>query len=238
VPKAAPVDDWSASQALATLKDLKIDGKTFVIFTSDNGPWFGGNSGGPRGKKASSFEGAYRVLFFARWPGKIPAGQVSAGLVVMMDMFATALGAAEIPASADRVLDGKNIMPLLTSSVKSPHEFIFGCQQGPQLMAARDVRWKLHVIAPIDPFARLCPPGQHWIDPAGPDGVTFRAPCQQAQSSEYLGLQSGDRAKPMMLLDPQSDPGEQRDVAAQHPDVVERLKPALDKMNQKPAVTL
>ncbi|NQT13850.1 MAG: sulfatase-like hydrolase/transferase, partial [Planctomycetes bacterium] len=38
--------DWSVGQILAKLKELGLDEKTLVIFTSDNGPWFGGSSGG------------------------------------------------------------------------------------------------------------------------------------------------------------------------------------------------
>ena len=218
--------DWSVGEVLAKLKELGIDDNTFVIFTSDNGPWFGGSSGNLRGMKASTYEGAYRVPFIARWPGKIPAGHVSAELAVIMDVFATTLSAAGIPASADRVLDGADIMPLLTTHAVSPHQVVFGGQEGPQVLTVRDARWKLHIAAPKDPYATICPPGQHWIDPVAPDGVTILAPCEQAQPSEYPGLRSGDPARPMMLFDLQSDPGEQNDVAWKHADIVEKLKKA------------
>jgi uncharacterized sulfatase len=227
--------DWSVGRVLAKLKELKIDGETFVIFTSDNGPWFGGSSGGLRGMKASTFEGAYRVPFIARWPGTIPAGHVNAGLSVIMDVFATALSVAGVPPPADRVLDGKDIMPMLTTNAQSPHKFIFGGQEGPQLRMVRDGRWKLHVVTPMDPYANLCPPGQRWIDPDGPDGVTILAPYEQAQPSEYPGLHSGDPARPLMLFDLQTDPSEQHDVTMLHPDVVRRLKQALDEMSRKPS---
>ncbi|MFA5189781.1 MAG: sulfatase, partial [Verrucomicrobiia bacterium] len=198
----AELDD-SVGRVLAALRELHLDERTLVVFTSDNGPWFGGSSGGLRGMKGSSFEGGYRVPFIARWPGKIPAGHLSAEPAVTMDVFATVLNAAGIAAPADRVLDGRDIMPLLTSSAKSPHEAVFG-HQGPRLATVRDARWKLHVFPPSDMRLKPGPDGR-WIDPRGPDGVTILAPYEQYQPSDYPGLRSGDKAKAMMLFDLQCD---------------------------------
>ena len=85
--------DWSVGRVLATLKELGLDERTLVIFTSDNGPWFGGSTGGLRGMKGTTWEGGFRVPCIARWPGRIPAGKVSDAPAVMMDLFATALAA-------------------------------------------------------------------------------------------------------------------------------------------------
>lgn len=225
----AELDD-SVGRVLAALRELQLDERTLVVFTSDNGPWFGGSSGGLRGMKGSSFEGGCRVPFIARWPGRIPAGHLSAEPAVTMDVFSTVLNAAGIAAPTDRVFDGRDIMPLLTSSAKSPHEAVFG-HQGPRLATVRDARWKLHVFPPSDMRLKPGPDGR-WIDPRGPDGVTILAPYEQYQPSDYPGLRSGDKAKAMMLFDLQSDPGEQKDVAAQHPEIVARLKAIYDQTNK------
>jgi uncharacterized sulfatase len=223
--------DACIGQVLAKLKDLNLDEKTLVLFTSDNGPWFGGSSGGLRGMKGSSYEGGYRVPCIARWPKRIPAGHVSAEPAIMMDLFTTALAAANITPPADRVIDGKNILPLFTSNAKTPHQAILGAQ-GPRLATIRDERWKLHVLTPRDQFALLDKPGERWIDPRGPDGVTILAPYEQYQPSDHPGLRTGDAPKPMQLFDLQSDPAEQHDVAPQHPEVVTRLKTLFDALNR------
>ncbi len=225
--------DWSVGEVFAKLKTLGLDENTLVLFTSDNGAWFGGSTGGLRGMKGSSFEGGYRVPCIARWPGKIPAGHVSAQPAVMMDLFATTLAAARVEAPKDVVLDGRDIMPLFTSEAKSPHDFIFGVQGAP-LATVRDERWKLHVLMGRDNFLKLDKPGERWIDPRGPDGVTILAPYEQAQPSEHPGLRTGDAPKPMQLFDLQSDPGEQHDVTAEHADIVARLKKSFDEMNAQP----
>ena len=67
--------DWSVGHVLDTLKELGLDERTLVLFTSDNGAWFGGSTGGLRGMKATTWEGGFRVPMIARWPGRLPAGK-------------------------------------------------------------------------------------------------------------------------------------------------------------------
>ena len=225
--------DACVGQVLAKLKELQLDEQTFVVFTSDNGATFGGSTGGLRGMKGSSYEGGYRVPFIARWPGKIPAGHLSAEPAVMMDLFATSLKLAHVAPPSDRVIDGSDIMPLLTSDVKSPHDAIFGGLVA-KLATVRDARWKLHVLKPSIGLAAgsKVKPGERWIDPRGPDGVTIIAPYEQADPTMHPGTLAGDEPRPMQLFDLQTDPNEQHDVAADHPGEVQRLKAIYDAMNK------
>lgn len=223
--------DTSVGEVLAKVKALGLDDRTLILFSSDNGPWFGGSTGGLRGMKGSTYEGGYRVPCLARWPGRIPAGHVSHAPAVMMDLFATALKAANLAPPADRVIDGRDILPLFASSVPSPHTAIFG-HQGALLATVRDARWKLHVRPPRDNFMNLHKPGERWIDLRGPDGVTILAPYEQYQPSEHPGLRTGAASRPMQLFDLQVDPGEQEDVAAQNPDIIARLKKLYDETNR------
>jgi uncharacterized sulfatase len=221
--------DWSVGQVLQTLHRLGLEEKTLLIFTSDNGPYFGGSTGGLRGMKASSYEGGYRVPCIARWPGRIPAGHVNHSPAVMMDLYATTLKAAGIAAPADRVIDGRDLMPQLTTAATSPHAVIAG-QLGPRLATVRDARWKLHVLPPQDRRITLAQSQERWIDPRGPDGVTILAPYEQYQPQHYPGVTTGDAPAPMQLFDLLADPGEQHDVAAAHPETVARLRSLYDEL--------
>ena len=223
--------DASVGEVLAKVKALGLDERTLVMFTSDNGPWFGGSTGGLRGMKGSTYEGGFRVPCLARWPGKIPAGHVSHAPAVMMDLFATSLKAANIASPADRTVDGRDILPLFTSAASSPHAAILG-HQGVPLATIRDARWKLHVLQPRDPFLNLDKPGQRWVDQRGPDGVTILAPYEQYQPSDHPGVRSGVASAPMQLFDLQADPAEQKNVADRHPEVVARLKALFDETNR------
>jgi uncharacterized sulfatase len=217
--------DFSVGRIFRKLKQLGLDEDTFVIFTSDNGPWYGGSTGGLRGMKAKTWEGGLRVPMIARWPGKIPAGLVNHSPAGTIDILPTILKAAGVSLPQDRIIDGKDVWPLLTSArAKSPHEAIFA-MQGPNLATVRSGKWKLHVRTPGSAPKR----GDDWVDPRGPDGVTLIAPYEQARPSAYPGVMGGDGPNNMMLFDLDADPAEQHDLSKQHPDVVERLKALYDK---------
>jgi uncharacterized sulfatase len=117
--------DWGVGQIFETLKQLGLDDKTLVIFSSDNGPWMQGNPGFLRGRKLEWFEGGFRVPFIARWPGVIPAAMTSDGMSMNFDLFVTCLQLAGVPLPQDRIIDGKDILPLLKREASSPHDRFF-----------------------------------------------------------------------------------------------------------------
>jgi uncharacterized sulfatase len=223
--------DASVGAILDELDQLQLADRTLVIFTSDNGPWYGGSTGGLRGMKGKTWEGGLRVPFIARWPDKIPQGVVNAQPAGTIDMLPTICQVTGVATPEDRVIDGRSIWPmLLDPKAPTPHEAIYG-MQGPNLATIRAGKWKLHVRSPGPlRFANLSSDElANWIDPRGPDGVTILAPYEQAKPNQHPGLTSGDKPKRMMLFDLQSDPGEQHDVADQHPQVVKRLQTMFDK---------
>lgn len=135
--------DWSVGQVLDALKKNGIDDNTVVIFTSDNGPAVG-KATPLKGRKGSTFEGGMREPTVIRWPGKIPAGTVNDELMTAMDLLPTfaKLAGAAIP--TDRVIDGKDIWPVLTENAPSPHEAFFYYKVN-QLEAVRSGKWKLRL---------------------------------------------------------------------------------------------
>jgi len=218
--------DWSVGQILARLKQLALDEKTLVIFTSDNGPWFGGSTGGLRGMKGTTWEGGIRVPMIARWPGRIAPGRTSDALAGTIDIFPTVLAAAGVPLPEGVVLDGKSILGVLTSGAPSPHEAIFA-MSGPRLATIRSGCWKLHVLAPGQP--RWLDAGDAWVDPRAPDGVTILAPYEQYKPAQFPGVASGDPPQKLMLFDLGADPAEQHNLAEKHSEVVARLKGLFDQ---------
>ena len=85
--------DWSVGQVLDTLRELKLEDRTLVFFSSDNGPWAlfdeqGGSAGPLRGAKGGTFEGGMRVPAIFRWPGTIPPGVVT-DLGATLDLLPT-----------------------------------------------------------------------------------------------------------------------------------------------------
>jgi len=94
--------DWSVGEILNTLDKLDLAKDTLVFFSSDNGGFQFGHrpatfvnqnghmTNGPlEGQKTESLEGGHRVLFLARWPGKIEPGSSSEDLIALTDIMAT-----------------------------------------------------------------------------------------------------------------------------------------------------
>ena len=140
--------DWSAGRILDALKDLGIEDRTLVIFTSDNGAVKGhGGSNAPfSGWGYSTMEGGMRMPFIAQWPDRIPRGRTCDALCTSMDLLPTLAQWAGAPIPHDRVIDGKDIGDLLVGKdgATSPHEAFFYYQVD-QLQAVRSGTWKLHI---------------------------------------------------------------------------------------------
>jgi len=154
--------DWTVGEVLKTLDELGLAENTLVVFSSDNGPLVHrypelegiyGHAAHVRtnrqhkfreGKYQAHYEGGTRVACIMRWPGKIPAGTVCNEIAAGFDLFTTfaKIGGAGIP--SDRIIDGKDLLPLMTrgKDAKSPHE-AFYYYQGFNLQAVRSGPWKL-----------------------------------------------------------------------------------------------
>jgi arylsulfatase A-like enzyme len=142
--------DWSTGRILDTLRDLKLDTSTIVVYTSDNGPTALGSAGPLRGGKLTTYEGGIRVPCVV-WGGCVQRnfivakGEVCREVATMMDLYPmfAKLAGADLP--ADRVIDGKDIVNLLTNptATRSPHEAFFYHGNLGELVAVRSGKWKL-----------------------------------------------------------------------------------------------
>jgi hypothetical protein len=108
--------DKDVGRLMKKLKDLGIDEKTLVVFSSDNGanPEFIeslGSTGGLRGYKRMLYEGGMRTPFIARWPGKIQPSTTSDLLTSSVDFLPTAAELSGVP--SPKGLDGHSIVPTL-----------------------------------------------------------------------------------------------------------------------------
>ncbi len=197
--------DWSVGQIMATLKELKLDENTLVIFTSDNGPDL--HPAPPfRGLKATCFEGGLRVPCIMRWPGKIPAGTSCDQITGNIDMLPTFAKLVGQPLDPKRILDGRDVSTLLFDKNPAPVRDSYVHYSGgqSQLIAYRRGEWKLF----------LSSPGDSSLDTYNP--YKYRP----KQTDVYLKQREG--AGPG-LFNLATDPGETTDVAAKHPEIVKQL---------------
>jgi arylsulfatase A len=193
--------DWSVGQVLDTVRELKLDKNTLVIFTSDNGGTARAVNAPLRGFKGSTWEGGMREPTIAWWPGKIAAGASTEAVTSMMDILPTfaGLAGAKLPG---RKIDGADLWSLLSgkADAKNPHdEFYY--YRGLKLEAVRSGDWKLRLVGDAP-------------NPAAKGKGKKAAVATQGFSPQLYNLKS--------------DIGESTDVAAQNPDVVARLQALAD----------
>jgi arylsulfatase len=149
--------DFRVGQMLDAVEEAGLAGNTLFIFGSDNGPEFRrpwrGTAGPWTGTYHTSMEGALRVPFLFRWPGRIPAGGVSNEILHVVDLFPTfaRLVGAEMP--GDRPIDGIDQLDfLLGNQAKSNREgFVYYIKT--ELRAAKWRDWKLHFVWEVEPNA-------------------------------------------------------------------------------------
>lgn len=147
--------DWSVGRILETVRQLGLEERTIVMFTSDNGPWLtfethGGSAGPLRAGKGTTFEGGQRVPAIFWGPGYVKPGIVHE-MGATLDVIHTfaALSGTAIP--DDRKMDGYDLSPVLRQNGKSPRNEFFYWTRG-VLHAVRSGRWKLHMLQrqPVD----------------------------------------------------------------------------------------
>ncbi|QDV40621.1 Arylsulfatase [Stieleria neptunia] len=211
--------DWSTGEILHSLKRLGLDENTLVFFTSDNGPntSTGGSAGTLKGGKGSTLEGGVRVPFVARWPDSIPAGAESDEAITVMDLLPTLtrLAGGEVP--SDRVIDGKDIWPLLAGKPdsKSPHEAIYYLR-GRGVQAIRVGDWKYRV-------------------------ATEKPPKEKRSNRQSVSDSSSKKVSVETLYNLSDDLDEQNNLLAKHPEIAKRLKQRMDdfakelRANSRPA---
>ena len=142
--------DWSVGRVLDTLRAEKLNRKTLVFFSSDNGPWLihgeqGGSAGLLREGKGSTWEGGMRVPGIAWWPGTVPAGATTQEMASTMDLFTTAITLAGGTVPTDRPIDGLDISPVLKGTGTSPRETMF-FYRDTKLYAVRHGPCKAHFV--------------------------------------------------------------------------------------------
>ncbi len=207
--------DWSVGQVLAALEKHKLDQRTLVIFTSDNGPWlsYGDHAGSAaplREGKGTSWEGGIREPFIARMTGVIPAGRVCREPAMTIDLLPTiaSLVDAKLP---EHPIDGLNIWPLLAghAGARSPHKHFYHYFADNELQAVSSGPWKL-----VLPHTYRTLGGK----PGGRDGLPSGYEQRKVTQPELYNVDD--------------DPGETTDVAAQHAEIVERLLLVAERARQ------
>jgi arylsulfatase len=200
--------DWSVGEVMQALKKFNLEDNTWVIFTSDNGPWLSygnhaGSAGPLREGKGTAWEGGTRVPCIMRWPGKIAPDTTNDRMLMTIDLFPTIakVGGADLP---KHKIDGLDVWPLIAGQkgATNPHAAYFSYYRQNELHAVTtgDGRWKLYFPHTFNSLTGRA---------GGTNGIPAKYQQRKLVAPE--------------LYDLQHDLGETTDVAAANPEVVQRL---------------
>jgi len=217
--------DFNVGRILDALKELDLADNTYVLFTSDNGPWLiknknladghlpgdhGGSAGPLRSGKVSTFEGGVRVPTILWGPGRVPAGTTCRSIASTMDVLPTFAALAGAEAPADRVIDGRDIRHLFHGDFEQADpDKAYYYYLRVHLQAVRQGRWKLHLPRAKEPVGAA--PFSRNVHIAPADRIGFPEP---------------------FLVDLDNDLGETTNVAARNPRVVKRLLRLAEAMRE------
>ena len=195
--------DESVGVLMEALRRNGLEEDTWVVVTSDNGPWLSygnhaGSSGPFREGKGTVYEGGIRVPCIMRWPGRIPAGRSCKEPLMTIDLLPTIAHRVGAVLPEHRI-DGHDVWPVLNGTGPGPDRTYWFYYLQNQLQAVRRGRWKL-----ILPHSVGVLQGR----PGGKDGRPV------AYTQTKMGL---------ALYDLESDPGETRDRSERNPRVVRRM---------------
>jgi arylsulfatase A-like enzyme len=217
--------DFNVGRVLDAVTEMGLVDNTYVIFTTDNGPWLiknsdhadgrlpgdhGGSAGPLRSGKASTFEGGVRVPCIVWGPGRVPAGKTCDSIASTLDMLPTLASLAEAETPTDRVIDGEDIRHLFhgefeKATADKAHYYYLRVH----LQAVRQGKWKLHLPRDAEPIGAAPFSRNTHIPPA--DRIGFNAP---------------------FLVDLEQDLGESTNVADSHPQVTQRLLGLAEAMRE------
>jgi arylsulfatase A-like enzyme len=196
--------DIQVGRLLDALKELGIDEKTLIVFSSDNGPedihirnagHSGIGSAGPfRGRKRSLYEGGVRVPFLVRWPGHVPAARIEHDAIVAgVDFLPTVCELASAPLPEGIILDGEDASDIFLGRSRS---------------RTRPLTWEWRFNIAGEPF--------------------HKSPILAIRDGNWKLLFNPDKSR-IELYDLPKDPTQLNNVAEHHADIVERLsKQALE----------
>lgn len=210
--------DWSTGEVINQLKELGILENTIVIFMSDNGPWYGGSTGGLKGMKATNWEGGTRVPFIIRYPSHFPRNKTISTPCWSPDILPTLMKLTNIKTDPKIKLDGTDISEIVKGK-STNHAPIFSMKNS-EIQTIRDGKWKLFIKQ--QPFYKEVDL-TNWKDPRGPDGKTIIAPAEQATPADYPGIKPEKIAGEMLLFNLEDDPAESKNLIESFPQIKEKL---------------
>jgi arylsulfatase A len=226
--------DWMIGEVLNTLDTEGLTDNTLVILTSDNGGML--NQGGQDayasghhmngkllGFKFDAWEGGHRVPFIVRWPGKVPAGEVSDVLASNVDFLATMAALVNKENMAKETQDSYNLLPAIMGRTEKPiRDHLIIAAANRKHLSIRKGPW-MYIPAQGGGGFWSQEVGSHTF--GGPAAITFAG----QENSDIVDGRIRKDAPPAQLYNLETDPTQKYNVFDEHPEIVKELQQLMEK---------
>ncbi len=202
--------DRAIARLVNKLGEVDDPENTLIIYASDNGSYRDDRTGGLRGRKGVNWEGGIRVPGIFYWPGTIPPGVVSAEPAGLVDVLPTVCGLLGIDQPHAVHLDGSDLSPILANKANGfiRHQPLFWhLQRSKPIVAMRDGKYSLVAQRDYELSA---------------DNMFQESWIPKIKQGGYKNFQ---------LFDLKQDPNQTHDLAAENPELLQRLKSKLLEIN-------
>lgn len=203
--------DRAIGRLLLKLNEIDAPEQTLILYASDNGSYRADRVGDLRGRKGTNWEGGIRVPGIVTWPGHIEAGRVDATPAGLVDVLPTVCGLLEIGPPSGVHFDGADLTPVLRptegETFRRHQPLFWHLQKSRPVVALRDGRYSL--VA--DPDYQL-----------STDNMFQESWIPKIREGDYTNFR---------LYDLEADRSQQHDISADHPELFERMKQNLRRIN-------
>jgi arylsulfatase A len=208
--------DHVCGQLLTALEEAGLSENTIVIFSADNGAenyayprdqkydhW---SSAPLRGLKRDIYEGGHRVPTILRWPGVTKAGSVGEVLFAQIDLMATLADWLDFSLPENSAEDSHNFYPWLSGKTTEP----------PRQTMVHNTFKDLYAIRHGDMLL---------VDARS--GASRQAPAEWMKKHNVPATDNK-----VGLYDLKKDIGQRNNLAATHPEEVQKLQAMLKEIRQ------
>ena len=203
--------DRAIHRVVEKLKAMGVRENTLIIYASDNGSYRDDRVGNLRGKKGSNWDGGIRVPGIFSWPGVIKQNRAVKEPAGLVDILPTLCGLLNLEVPKDRMIDGSDLSTLLQGEANKfrRHQPLFWhLQKSRPIVAMRDGDFSLV---------------------ANPDYEISQSNMFQ---ESWIPIIKTGGYKDFQLFDLSKDPGQIENIASENPELLNKLKAKLLKMNQ------
>ena len=203
--------DRAIHRVVEKLKAMGVRENTLIIYASDNGSYRDDRTGNLRGKKGSNWDGGIRVPGIFSWPGVIKQNRAVKEPAGLVDILPTLCGLLNLEVPKDRMIDGSDLSTLLQGEANKfrRHQPLFWhLQKSRPIVAMRDGDFSLV---------------------ANPDYEISQSNMFQ---ESWIPIIKTGGYKDFQLFDLSKDPGQIENIASENPELLNKLKAKLLKINQ------